>query len=186
MRIGMDLDDTVCKTSESLNKLARKYAVEEGIEMADIFMRVSERKKFLKKYFVQVIKEAELKDGFKEVYENFLKKHDLYIITARSDEFMPHSTKVDYVTLEWLEENDIHFKGYHSDSYKEEKARICEEYKIDVMIDDDFANYEVFKKYGIKTILFDDKNMYPEVKDRVTSWEELGLELNKMKEKKDM
>ena len=55
MRIGMDLDDTVCKTSESLNKWARIYAVEEGIEMADIFMRVSERKKFLKKYFVKII-----------------------------------------------------------------------------------------------------------------------------------
>ncbi len=181
MRIGMDLDDTVCKTSEGLNKWARTYALEEGIEMADIFMRKSERTKFLKRYFVNIIKEAELKDNFKDVYEKFLKKHDIYIITARGDEFMPSSTKVDYVTLEWLEENDIHFKGYNSHSYKEEKARICEKNKIDVMIDDDFANYEVLKKYGIKAILFDDKNMYPEVKDRVTSWEDVEYVLKSMK-----
>ena len=181
MRIGMDLDDTVCKTSESLNKWAKKYAIEEGIEMADIFMRVTERKKFLKKYFVQIIKEAEAKDKFKEVYERFLKKHNLYIITARNNDYMPHNTKVDYITLEWLEENDIHFKGYYSNSYKEEKARICEENEIDVMIDDDFANYEVFKKHGIKTILFDDKNLYPEVKERATSWEDVEYILKEMK-----
>ena len=181
MRIGMDLDDTVCKTSESLNKYAKKYAVEEGIEVADIFMKVSERKKFLKKYFVQVIKEAELKDGFTDVYENFLKKHEIYIITDRSDDFMPHATKVDYITLEWLEEHDIKFRGYYSDSYKEEKARICEENKIDIMIDDDHANYEVFKKHGIKTILFDDKNLYPDVKDRVDSWEDVEYILRNLK-----
>ena len=94
---------------------------------------------------------------------------------------MPHNTKVDYITLEWLEENDIHFKGYYSNSYKEEKARICEENKIDVMIDDDFANYEVFKKHGIKTILFDDKNLYQEVKERATSWEDVEYILKEMK-----
>ena len=41
------------------------------------------------------------------------------------------------------------------------------------MIDDDFANYEVFVEQGVKTILFDDKNMYSEVTNRVTSWKEL-------------
>lgn len=173
MRIGMDLDDTVCKTSESLNKWARIYAEEEGIEMADIFMKRSERTRFLKKYFVNILRGAEVKDGFKSVFERLSKENDIYIITARSDDFMPDTTKVDYITLEWLEENDISFKGYYSHSYKEEKARICEKNKIDIMIDDDFANYEVFVKYGIKTFLFDDKNMYPDVVNRVTSWEEI-------------
>ena len=41
------------------------------------------------------------------------------------------------------------------------------------MIDDDFANYEILKKYGIKTILFDDKNMYPDVEERVSSWSDI-------------
>lgn len=173
MRIGIDLDDTVCKTSEGVNKWAKIYAAEEGIDVADIFMNVSERKKFLNRHFVDVIKNGELKDGFKESFERISSNNEIYIITARSDTFMPNNVKVDYITLEWLEENDISFKGYYSHSYKEEKARICKENGIDVMIDDDFANYEVFVEQGVKTILFDDKNMYPEVTNRVTSWKEL-------------
>lgn len=181
MRIGIDLDDTVCKTSEGVNKWARIYAEEEGIEMADIFMKISERKRFLKKYFINVVREAELKDGFKESFNKLLKGNQFYIITARNDDFMPDATKVDYVTLEWLEENDIVYRGYNSDCYKDEKARICKDKKIDIMIDDDFANYEVFKKYGIKTVLFDDKNLYPDVKDRVTSWKDIELYIKNMK-----
>lgn len=173
MVIGMDLDDTICKTSESLNKWAKIYALEEGIQVADIFMDIGERNKFLKKHFVDVIREAELKDGFKEVYDRFLKKNNICIITARSNVFMPDTTNVDYVTLEWLEKNNISFKDYYSDSYKEQKAKICIDKKIDVMIDDDFANYEILKKYGIKTILFDDKNMYPDVEERVSSWSDI-------------
>ena len=49
------------------------------------------------------------------------------------------------------------------------------------MIDDDHANYEVFKKHGIKTILFDDKNLYPDVKDRVDSWEDVEYILRNLK-----
>lgn len=173
MRIGLDLDDTVCKTSEGVNKLAKRYALEEGIEISDIFMKFDERKKFLSKYFVDIIRNAELKDGFKEAFERISLNNDIYIITARSDNFMPDGMRVDYVTLEWLEENDISFRGYYSHSYKEEKARICKENDIDIMIDDDFANYEALVEAGIKTILFDDKNMYPEVAGRVTSWREV-------------
>ena len=50
---------------------------------------------------------------------------------------------------------------------------ICEENKIDIMIDDDIANYEALVEKGINAFLFDDKNMYPEVKNRVTSWKDI-------------
>lgn len=173
MKIGLDLDDTVCKTSESLNKWAKKYATIKKMEVADIFMDFSLRKRFLKEHFIDIIKEAELKNDFKEVFTKLSLDNDIYIITARSDVYMPDGKKVDYITLEWLADNDILYKKYYSHVYKEEKAMICEENKIDIMIDDDIANYEALVEKGINVFLFDDKNMYPEVKNRVTSWKDI-------------
>lgn len=41
------------------------------------------------------------------------------------------------------------------------------------MIEDSYFNYEHLKQNNIKTILFDEKEKYPNVETRVSNWNEI-------------
>lgn len=173
MRIGIDLDDTVCNTTKLINDFAKAYAYDKNITVEDLFMNPNEVQEFYKVYLREILEEDSVKRDFVEVYPKLRENNELFIITARSNDFMEELFDMDTLTEAWLKRNDITYDGIFFNVYAEQKAMVCLKNNIDVLIDDDIKNYDALTKHGIKVILFDDRRRYPNVGLRAESWHEV-------------
>ncbi len=171
MRIGLDIDNTICNTEEKLYELANIYMNTKNISVEEF------NSKYLNDFYVKnmlkIINNSTLKTGFREVFEKISLNNEIIIITARSDNYIPGFNRMTEATKAWLLSNSIRFDKYYGSCYKDSKANICLEEKIDLMIDDDINNYLSCKDANINTLLFDDKNRHLEVEKRVSSWSEI-------------
>ena len=68
MRIGIDLDDTVCNTTKLINDFAKAYAYDKNITVEDLFMNPNEVQEFYKVYLREILEEDSVKRDFVEVY----------------------------------------------------------------------------------------------------------------------
>ena len=174
MRIGIDLDDTICRTTEMVHKKLEEYSKEKNLEILDIMNDEVLKQKFFDKYMEDIYKNAEVKRNVGKVLKRLRSKgNELYIITARSDDFAKMKKKVYDITKDWLDKNDIVVDGIIVSAYGDEKGLICRKNKIDLMIDDDPYNYKKVASKGIKCLLFDDRGKYDMRKDYVTTWLEI-------------
>ena len=168
MRIGIDLDDTLCNTSKIINKYILEYAKEENIDINEVMK--TRRNDFFIKYTVEIFEKVEIKDNASEVLNELKNKgHELYAITARSTNLTSEYIDVVKPTTNWLNRHNIKIDKLIIGSYHKEKAEACLANKIDIMIDDDIENINEISKVGIKCLLFDDKNRY-NIDSKVTSW----------------
>ncbi|MBQ6497912.1 MAG: hypothetical protein IJI58_04275 [Bacilli bacterium] len=168
MRIGIDLDETICNTSKIINEYINEYATEEKIDPNQVML--TKRDDFFNKYTIDIFENVEIKPYVSEVL-NRLKDsgHVLYAITARSGELTSKQMNIVEPTTNWFEKHNIKIDKLITNSYHEEKAEACLKNKIDIMIDDDINNCQELEKVGIKYILFDDKNKY-NIENKVTNW----------------
>ncbi len=171
MRIGIDIDNTICNTEEKFYELANIYMNNKNISIDEF------NNKYLNDFYVknmlEIINKSTLKPGFREVFEKIFLDNEIIIITARSDSYISGFDRMTEATKAWLSSNGIRYDEYYGSCYKADKAKVCTIEKIDLMIDDDFNNYLECKKLNINTLLFDDKKRYLDVIDRVESWEEI-------------
>ena len=68
--------------------------------------------------------------------------------------------------------NFIYVDEIFFDSY--DKLRVCQKENIDVLIDDNDIIYTKLNYNGVKCILFDDKNNYPDIKNKLTDWSNIN------------
>lgn len=132
--------------------------------------------------FERMVKNKD-KDIVKEVIQKLLdKENEIYLITARGEnlEFFRGSEKV---TKEFLEYNNIKYTNIIFNAI--DKAQLCIDNQIDLMIDDSIEHCEAVKNIGIKSIVFTsnvNKNI-PTTVERVNNWLELEDKLNNMGKK---
>lgn len=171
MRIGIDLDDTICMTTEIVQNRLERYAKEERLSPLDIINDESLKYSFFSIYLEDIYTNVQLK---KDVF-NVLKRlrnrgNEIYIVTARRSDYVSSVTNVIQLTENWLIKNNIIVDGIITSAYGETKADVCKRYKIELMIDDDPYNYKKIIAAGIKCILFDDKERYDIKNNYVTNW----------------
>ena len=171
MRIGIDIDNTICNTEELFYELANTYMTSKNISVEEFNDKYLDD--FYIKNILKIINNNTLKPGFREVFEKISLDNEIIIVTARSDSYISGFNRMAEATKAWLLSNGIRFDKYYGSCYKEGKAKVCVDEKIDLMIDDDFNNYLACKKMNINTLLFDDKKRYLDVASRVESWEEI-------------
>jgi len=119
------------------------------------------------------------------VLEYLAQKHELYLISARSEHLFDS-------TMHWVNKYYPNlFRGIHlvNRSYKDEeikKSTICEKYKIQIMIDDSLKNLIDCKNAGTKGIWFTQyltskKNNYKD-KDIIIarSWIDVKRQIEKL------
>lgn len=182
MKIGIDIDDTICRTTEKVNELMEVFSKEENIEPLMIMNYEDIKEKFFDKYLEEIYSTVVVKRNAKDVLRRLKSKgNELYIITARSNEFFSKKVDVLKITSEWLKKNDIKVDGIFTDCYGEEKARICRENDIDIIIDDDPYNYKMISSSGCKCLLFDDREKYNLDDDYVTNWLEVEKYIEEMR-----
>ena len=171
MRIGIDLDDTICRTSEIVHDRLEKYAKKEELNPLDIMNDEDLKREFFSLYLEDIYTNVEIKRNVKDVLKRLKsKKNEIYIITARRDKYLKSTKTVAEITTEWFKKQKIEVDKIITSAYGEEKALACKKYKIDLMIEDNPYNYKKIKEENIKCILFDDRARYELKTDYITNW----------------
>ncbi len=160
MRIAIDFDDTIVKTSEKVREYLKQYN-------KTSFNSEDEKFDFYRKHIDNITKELEFFENAKEVLNKLSKNNELYLITARSDYY---SSNLKQLTKEFIEKNKLPFKEIYFDCFKEGKAIKCEQLNIDLFIDDYNVNCIEVKKKGIDVLLFNDQ--FEDLKT-VNNWQDI-------------
>ena len=182
MRIGIDMDDTI---TDTWNYMLEDVSKEFNIELSMLKEKKNAYAKLLTDDFGISLDEYYQK--MRPVYQRHVlnlplqkeadkyinKLHDegneIYFITARETLFYndPYGLSKEYLT-----KNNIYFDKLITDAKNKEKT--CEEYNIDILIDDRYTTIEKVINNGKKAIIFDtnwnrDYNKSP----RAHNWQEV-------------
>ena len=175
MRIGLDMDDTICSTEETIIKFANKYSIEQKINPDDIWYDENIKRDFLTKYLETIYLSEPLKeDADKVINEIKNKGNEVIIITARSNSFIN-------INMEDLINNYLLNNGIIVDKIiinARNKAEICKQNNIDLMLDDSIYNYYSLTENGINTVLYDEEDKNKDIKNRVKSWKQFMEYIN--------
>lgn len=160
MRIGIDIDDTICSTLEFVLPYCCKYY---GIDYNEIkdknysykyFVENYGYYDFAKKYYGKIIPYVPLKKDVVK-YLNKIKKrgHQIIFITARSNRGFDNPYQLTY---DYLIKNNVPFDTLITDA--KEKDNACIDESIDIYLDNELNNCLRVKNKGIKTCLYIDNS----------------------------
>jgi uncharacterized HAD superfamily protein len=167
MRIGIDIDDTLTDIKDKLTNSAKEYAISinknvenKNYHIVDIYNNGNIYQKLFDfsydelKYFLGTIQEEitnnavprkDCADVIKTLHND---GNEIYIITARDSEFH----KNPYLqSKEWLNKNSIYFDKLIVNA--RDKAKVCLENNIDLLIDDSISNCLNVYNYGVEAIM---------------------------------
>lgn len=176
MRIGIDIDDTICYSIENmLPYICEFYRLDYEEEKKkklgyDSYHHLPNYYDFDKKTYDIVMPKARLKEKA-DYYINELSKlgHEIIFITARSDFGFGNPYKI---SKEYLDKYGIHYDKLIVSAL--DKGSVCKNEKIDLFIDDNLKNCSLVENKNIKVFLFDnifnkDDNHF----DRVYNWDDI-------------
>ncbi len=172
MRIGIDIDNTICQTS----KLAMELYKKEN-ETNDDFASKDKQYEFIKSHGLYIFNNCILHENAKDVINKLYKENEIYLITARNNK---HVKGIKRATLNYLKSVGISYNGiYFGCSSKLNK---CEKLRLDVMLDDDPNVYEELLNTNINCILFDGVLNEKYRGRKVSNWLEFNNLIERMME----
>ena len=174
MRIGIDLDDTICNTTKIVQDRVKRYADEEGLNDLDIMNDEVLKQNFFNIYIDDIYSNVEPKNEALKVLRRLKNRgNEIYIITARCKRTTAPIETVIRLTSDWLKKYEIEVDGIITSAYGDSKADVCKRYKIDFMIDDDPYNLKRISAVGTKCILYDDMDRFEANKNILTNWKDV-------------
>ena len=167
MRIGIDIDNTLNKVQDKLNKAAFDYAISLGKKIDNYDNPLEDIKN-----------NALPRENVKEVIDKLKEDgHEIYIVTARDSEFHDDPYKL---SKDWLDKNNIYYDRLIVNA--REKASVCKNENIDLFIDDQLNNCLSVANVGIKTIMITDRIYnYNEI-TQLQNWNEIYNYINEMEQ----
>ena len=194
MNIGIDIDDTISNTYETVIPYAQKYQIEE-LHKSPILDRNKElathkytkalhnwndeeENIFWEKYYVKMLPKITVKALASESIIELAKNNTIYLVTARWDN---ERKEVERITRNWLADNDIVYEKLILNAGT--KLEACQKYNIDLFIDDSFKNCKELAENGIRTFIMDSRTngKYNDAKiTRVYSWPHICQEVSKI------
>lgn len=183
MNIGIDIDGVILDSEKVFRTVADLYNTidlnnrkirnyEEPRVQEKYNWTEKEIQEFADRYFIECSKKSNLMPYVKEVLELLRKEgHKLIIITARGK---------DNKEMKNVAEEKFNKEGLKFDKYfwgQREKADVCVNEKIDIMIDDNYNNCLEIANKNIKTLYFRDAGL-KKIKDNenvieVHNWGEI-------------
>jgi len=194
MNIGIDIDDTISETFETLIPYAQKYTIEDLKRKSNIDLRgdlsnhfyivyinrwnEQEAIAFLEKYYAEILRQVNIKKFAADIIKKLRKEgHKIYLITARWD---MKKDSVEEITRTWLKENNVEYDELIINA--SDKLKIAKEKEIDVFVDDSFNNCKsIADGTSAKVFLMNTKmneNLNNENIKRVYSWPEVYSLIN--------
>lgn len=181
MRIGVDIDDTICNTTELVHEHLEEYASNYNLDELDIMNNEELQDNFFNIYREDIYRNATVKKNCSNVLKRLRSKgNEIYLITGRTRFIQTSSYNIFQITEDWLKRNDIEVDAIITSAHGETKADVCKRYLIDVMVDDDPLNYQKITSIGKKCLLFDDHGRFALKENYVTDWLEVEKEIAKM------
>lgn len=168
MKIGIDMDDTICCTTEEVDKYELVYLKENNLTSEELWSVKENREKFLYQFIEDIWKDVSLKDGVVDILRELKKDNELYIVTARTNKYVDDILNI---TNNYLNKNNIMVDGIFVEAG--DKVDVCVNNGIDKMIDDSRFIYERLTSNGIDVILFDDKRRNLDITNRVDNWNDI-------------
>lgn len=168
MNIGIDVDDTISNSFETIFADSQKFDIELGnsgepkqygkisdhnqIETLYSHWTNEQIELFWKKYFIKVLTVARPKDCVAEVLKNLKEEgNNIIIITSRYEE-LEGSTKIEDYTRKWLDKNGIVYDKLVLGA--NDKLKAAKENDIDLFIDDSIKHCRNAQSGNIRTILY--------------------------------
>lgn len=187
MRIGIDIDDVITNTSKVIEEYIGKQKNCKQLKehMVEIMKGVPanpEVVQFGLENYIKIFQEVKPKENASRVMQRLIEKgNEVYLITARGEnlDFFKGSEKV---TIDFLKDNHIHYTKIIFNATN--KAQLCKDNHINLMIDDSVSHCEEVRNVGIKSIVFTsevNKEIATTV-ERVSDWLELEKRINSMEE----
>lgn len=194
MNIGIDIDDTISETFETLLPYSQKYTIEDlkresKVELDSnlsnhfyiVYMNGWNEKEatdFWSKYYGEILRQLNIKKFASEVINKLKKQgHKIYLITARWD--MPNDN-IKEITEKWLEENQVEYDELIINA--SDKLKLVQEKNIDIFIDDSFNNCQTIANNSNAKVYMMTSRVNGSLEDkkvkRVFSWPEIGDLIN--------
>ncbi len=168
MNIGIDVDDTISNSFETIFADSQKFDIELGnsgepkqygkisdhnqIETLYSHWTNEQIELFWKKYFIKVLTVARPKDCVAEVLEKLKEEgNNIIIITSRYEE-TEGSTEIEDYTRKWLDKNGIVYDKLVLG--EKDKLKAAKENDIDLFIDDSIKHCRNVQSGNIRTILY--------------------------------
>lgn len=157
MRIGIDIDDTICNTFEEVlpyvckfYNLDYKTIKKQKLDYNYFMNNYDNYYDFAKQNYKYIIPNVSLKKGVIK-YLNKIKKlgHEIIFITSRG---MKGYDNPYQITYDYLVKNSVPFDSLITCA--EDKGEVCVEEQIDIFFDDDINNYKNVAKRGIDVYLY--------------------------------
>lgn len=166
MRIGIDMDNTICSTKEEIVHYSNLYCEEKNINQDELWFNYKDD--FLNKYLLDVYTNAKLKDGCKKSINNLFKNNTVYIITARTNKYIKN---IKDVSFNYLRNYGINVTDVIINAG--DKVKECIDNKIDLMIDDSIYNYNKLVENNVNVLLFDENNCVIDNINKFNNWNDL-------------
>lgn len=196
MKIGIDIDDTVANTVDSMVYYGDKYdkevlgrngsngnvgLIKDRYYLKTLYGWTDEEKfNFFRMYYKNILEECKPIKEAVEVINKFKNEgHKIFFATARLSDIENCDTYE--ITKKWLDENNFSYDYLKVSA--QNKLEVCESENLDIFIDDSFTTCEEIKNSGIEAVLMttlmnqgiDSKNVF-----RAKNWYETYNFINKM------
>ena len=190
MNIGIDIDDTISETYETLLPYSQKYTIEDlkresKVEMDSnlsnhfyiVYMNGWNEKEatdFWSKYYGEILRQLNIKKFAAEVIKKLKQQgHKIYLITARWD--MPNDN-IKEITEKWLEENKVEYDELIINA--SDKLKLVQEKDIEIFIDDSLNNCKTIANNSNAKVYMMTSRVNGNLEDkkikRVFSWPEIN------------
>ena len=175
MKIGIDIDDTICNTiEEMLPYICDKYNLNYELEKNKgysyyEYLNLPNFNLFAKNNLPYILSNAKLKKEASYYINKLYQDNEIIFITARSDEYFDNTYDL---CKNYLDKHNIKYNKLIVNAHN--KGEICKKESIDIFIDDSLKNCDSISNYGIKVLLYDQKyNELDNKYERVNSWKEI-------------
>ena len=186
MNIGIDIDDTIAKTSEMMDIFAQKFTEEElkrnftinEINVNDPYWAKQtyswsdeENDKFWEMYYEKIMEELEPKEDVIDSINHLAKSNKIIIITARWDK---ENKIMAQITKNWLEKHQIHYDQLYVGH--KDKRQLVTENNVEIFIDDNYKTCKQISELNVRTLIMNsrlNKNIQDDKLERVFSWKEI-------------
>lgn len=172
MKIGIDIDDTTCKTSYVTEKIYNKIYNSDFKKLDKI-----SQYEFTIKHEKEIFDYIPLEDDAKEIINKLYDLgNEIYFITARCSKMVKN---IEQRTLDYLNKNDIKYNEIYFG--KSKKVDVYKKLKLDIMLDDDYDVYKLITENGYKAVIY--TGILNKDKDgiRVNNWKEFKEYIERMK-----
>lgn len=204
MNIGIDIDDTLSNSFESVFADSQKFDIEELGNSGEVkqYGKISNHNYietmyshwtpeqtdlFWKKYFINMLTKAIPKTYAPEIVQKIKQEGNKVIIITSRYEVVQRKNIIEDYTKQWLKKNDIPYDELIMNA--QNKLEVAAKAKVDLFIDDSISHCTKMQEGKIKALLYttimNQSLDVPEL-ERVYSWPQIYIKYTKFKIEKKL